>query len=183
MKRRMDRLTNGVCRLRRLAAAGNRHYRERYIAGSVYTGVTAAGGGAGAAQVSRAAGTGGGASVALLAIASSLSISSSTFISMNGGDGEVGTFGSVGTAGGNPGFSYTATTEGLAGGMGGNAGISGSGAGGPSIAIAYTKPMPATDATTILTPGTAGAGVPAQSNGVKTIPLSASGVSATTYPF
>jgi hypothetical protein len=70
------------------------------------------------------------------------------------------------------------------GGKGGEAGVSGSGAGGPSIALAYHGALPSVDAASTLTPGAAGSGVPEQSDGSgRFIKMSSDGVSQPIYSF
>ena len=63
------------------------------------------------------------------------------------------------------------------GGAGGRAGFSGNGAGGPSVAIAYTGGAVVVTPDSHTTAGTPGAGVPARTNPTTnvTIPASASG--------
>jgi hypothetical protein len=145
----------------------------------------AGGGAGGCAGIAGTAGTGGGASVALLAVGSPLSIVSSMLTSSNGGAGKPGTLGAPATPGGAAGttFAPKPLTAGAHGGAGGESGISGSGAGGPSVAIAYTGNIPVVDAKSTLTPGTAGLGVTAQSSNGKTIPASGNGVSQATFSF
>jgi hypothetical protein len=158
-------------------------YGAGAFAGDNGLGLAGAGGGAGGCPgVAGAAGKGGGASVALLAIASPLQLVTSTVTSANGGAGGGGSGGddsaTMPQAGGqNP---DSTGNGGLAGGV---SGYSGSGAGGPSIAIAYTGGAPQADATTTSTPGNPGAGhVQITSNG-KTIPASAAGVSQAMFSF
>jgi hypothetical protein len=151
-----------------------------------WNGEAGAGGGAGGCGGNAGtAGKGGGASVALVALSSPMKITASKLTSGTGGNGGAGTFGSAATLGGNPGSCAigTPTTCGTKGGNGGEAGFSGSGAGGHSVAIAATGTMPVVDPTSTLLPGTAGTGQPALSQGAKNIPLSANGVSQATYTF
>src|SRR5690606_28858573 len=75
------------------------------------------------------------------------------------GDGGRGTFGSHATAGGRSGGAPAAALEGASGGWGGRAGVSGHGAGGPSVAVAYTGEEPVlVQSSTVV--GEGGAGVP-----------------------
>jgi hypothetical protein len=97
-----------------------------------------------------------------------------------GGAGGRGTFGSAATSG-SPGandgsvimFNPHQSSAGLSGGL---AGVSGNGAGGPSIAIAHQGGAPILTQTNTKV-GSGGAGVEARSQGGKTIPASPTGAS------
>jgi hypothetical protein len=136
------------------------------------------GGGAGGCPgLAGAPGGGGGASVAALVLASpGLTFMTSQLVAGTGGAGGKGTFGSMSTAGGAPGVNNQAT-PGAAGGPGGRAGFSGNGAGGPSVALAYTGGAVVITPDSHTSTGAPGAGVPARTNPTTnvTIPASASG--------
>jgi hypothetical protein len=153
--------------------------------GKSYLGTPGAGGGAGGcAGLAGTVGTGGGASIAVIAIASPLLLKSARVASSAAGSGKVGSFGIAATQGGAPGNCGIAATCGTDGGKGGEAGVSGSGAGGPSIALAYHGALPSLDAASTLTPGAAGSGVAAQSDGSgRQIKMSSDGVSQPIYSF
>ena len=146
-------------------------------------GRSGAGGGAGGCPgLPGTAGKGGGASIALLAIRSPVRLDKVDVSTASGGAGGRGTFGSQpapGTAGGYDGAAmmYSSPGEG-----GGRSGVSGNGAGGPSLAIAYQGGAPVlTQANT--TVGAGGAGIEARSQNGKTIPASPAGVSLATQAF
>jgi hypothetical protein len=149
----------------------------------------ASGGGGGAGGCPGLAGKpggAGGASVAALVFASpGLSLTTSELVAGQGGKGGKGAFPSSPTPGGNPGAAPSGTTPAAAGGAGGRAGLSGNGSGGPSAALAYTGGELVVAQDTHLTPGTAGAGVPARTNPTTsvTIPASASGPSMPVLAF
>jgi hypothetical protein len=162
-------------------------YDASLFQGKNFLGFSGAGGGAGGcAGLAGTAGTGGGASVALIATASPLVLKSTKLTASSAGSGKPGSFGVASTAGGAAGNcdpKYP-TTCGSAGGKGGEAGVSGSGAGGPSIALAYHGALPSLDAASTLTPGAAGSGVAAQSDGSgRQIKMSSDGVSQPIYSF
>ena len=126
-------------------------------------------------------GKGGGASLGVLAIRSPVRLDGITIASSAGGAGGSGTFGSAptpGTGGGddNPNPFTLNRTKSSPGGLGGTSGISGNGAGGPSIAIAHQGGAPIlTQSNTKV--GAGGAGVEARSQGGKTLPASPAGES------
>jgi hypothetical protein len=149
----------------------------------------ASGGGGGAGGCPGLAGKpggGGGASIAALVFASpGLSVTTCELVAGDGGKGGKGAFPSSPTPGGSPGGAPTDTTSAVAGTSGGTAGFSGNGAGGPSVALAYTGGDLVVAQDTHLTPGTAGAGVAARTNATTnvTIPASPAGPSVATLPF
>lgn len=105
------------------------------------------GGGAGGCPgLAGTAGKGGGASVAVLAFRSPIGLERSTIRSANGGSGGAGSFGSDATAGqtgGNPVYQPVVVVGGARPGEpGGQAGVSGHGAGGPSIGVAHKGGAP-----------------------------------------
>jgi hypothetical protein len=153
--------------------------------GDVWTGWTGAGGGAGGCPgLSGGEGKGGGASIAAVLVESPLSFDAVELVANRGGAGGLGTFGSAPTIGGAPGINTTSglipTRSGQPGGRGGAAGISGNGANGPSLGIAYAGTKPNVSADTKLTVGTAGAAIPARSRSTlgvtKTIPATSAGI-------
>lgn len=134
------------------------------------------GGMGGCPGIAGTAGKGGGASLGIVAIRSPLRLEDMTVTSQAGGAAGKGTFGSqptAGTAGGNDGPGRVNST---AGGSGGAAGISGNGAAGPSIAVAY-QGLALILTRTTTTPGDGGAGVEARSANGKTIPAAPAGTS------
>ena len=156
------------------------------------------GGGAGGCPgLAGSAGAGGGASIAIIANDSPFTLDSCIVQASDGGDGGKGTFGSNPTAGGagggdldpgacNP-FAASCLTghhshHGGIGGAGGEAGWSGSGAGGPSVGIAYHGAQVILVSTTPSI-GNAGKGVDAMTSGAKTIPATPAGVSGLTISF
>jgi hypothetical protein len=157
--------------------------------GNVIYDASGAGGGAGGCPgLAGNAGGGGGASVAALVFASpGLSFTTCELSAGAGGNGGKGAFPSAPTIGGDPGLPPTDTTLAKAGGAGGPGGISGNGAGGPSVALAYTggELVVAQDTHTKASAG--GAGVADRSslvNGVsRMIPASAGGASMPTLAF
>lgn len=143
-------------------------------------GYSGAGGGAGGCPgQAGTAGKGGGASVAVLALQSPLRLESMNLVAGAGGAAGRGTLGSNetdGTPGANDGGFAVTLASSSPGERGGRAGVSGNGAGGPSIAIAHQGGAP------VLTqsktePGAGGAGVEARSSGTRTLPASAEGES------
>lgn len=136
------------------------------------------GGGAGGCPgLAGEAGTGGGASIALAAYESPVRVEACEIVTSNGGNGGQGTLPSVPTAGGIGGLVSGLTQRAGHGGAGGRAGISGHGAGGPSVGIGWAGTEPVvTDTTYKIGPG--GAGAPAKTGGGVTIPASESGVTA-----
>ena len=140
-------------------------------------GVARPGGGLGGCPgLAGTAGKGGGASIGILAIRSPLRLDSLTVTSAAGGAGGKGTFGSRETNGTNGAYDGSAQAHSKPGEAGGRAGVSGSGAGGPSIGIAHEGGAPVLTASTA-TAGAAGEGVGAQVSGAKTLPASAEGES------
>jgi len=152
-----------------------------YVGPGFWTGQSGPGGGPGGCPgVAGTPGKGGGASLGVVAVRSPLRLEDMTVTSSTGGAGGKGTFGSQPTMGGPggrdsdrytspPGFSTP-------GGLGGAAGISGNGAPGPSIAIAYRGAAPVLTRATS-TPGAGGAAIEARSANGKTIPASPAGLS------
>jgi hypothetical protein len=105
------------------------------------------GGGAGGCPgLAGSAGKGGGASIALLTFRSPIGLERSTIRSANGGSGGAGSFGSDATSGqpgGNPVYQPVVVAGGARPGEpGGPAGVSGHGAGGPSIGVAHKAGAP-----------------------------------------
>lgn len=138
------------------------------------------GGGAGGCPgLAGTEGKGGGASLGVVAMRSPLRFEDMTVTSAAGGAGGKGTIGSrptdgiVGGDDGNGVSLFLANSTG--GGRGGEAGISGNGAGGHSVPIAYQGGAPIVTRTTT-TPGAGGAGVEARSANGKTIPASPAGI-------
>lgn len=138
------------------------------------------GGAAGCPGLAGTAGKGGGASLGVLAVRSPVRFDNTTVIAAAGGAGGSGTFGSASVAG-TPGADDTTQVilldHSTPGSRGGNSGISGNGAGGPSIGIAHVGAAP------ILTQSntqsaTGGAGISARTQGGKNLPASPSGESA-----
>ncbi len=119
----------------------------------------AGGGAGGCGGVAGTAGRGGGASIAVFAYASPIKLVDVAIVTGNGGAGGRGSFGARATLGGKAGTYTHVATAGQPGGNGGPAGTSGSGAGGPSIGIAFTGTTPEMVDTTI-TLGKSGDGVP-----------------------
>jgi hypothetical protein len=149
-------------------------------------GAAGSGGGAGGCPgLAGTPGAGGGASLAALVFASpGLTLTTVELVAGNGGGGGKGTFGSVASAGGNAGVAATGSTSPTAGSPGGRAGFSGNGAGGPSVALAYTGGGLVVAQDTHLTPGSAGAGVAARTDLLNvTIPASATGPALATLAF
>ena len=155
--------------------------------GNIIYDASGAGGGAGGCPgLAGKPGNGGGASIAALVFASpGLSLTGCDLVAGDGGKGGSGAFPSAPTPGGNPGIGPSGTTAALGGGAGGRAGFSGNGAGGPSVALAYTGGNIVAAQDTHLTPGTAGVGVAARTNASTnvTIPASASGPAMATLAF
>lgn len=143
-----------------------------------------AGGAGGCPGLAGSAGKGGGASVAVLLVESPVTFEKSELESADGGNGGQGTFGSFATAGGAggqggfcpPGVTcYNSPAEnGSPGGRGGEPGVSGAGAGGPSIVIAHHGAAPKTMDTKTKV-GRAGFGVAEMSSNGRVIPASADG--------
>jgi hypothetical protein len=156
--------------------------------GQYFRGFSGAGGGAGGCPgLAGNPGLGGGASIAVMMFASDgMLFERSDLIAGQGGNGGRGTFGSLPTLGGLAGapHPYSAAAQ-QPGGRGGLAGISTSGAGGPSFAIAHTGGAPKLENGTTTTVGAGGAGVPEQSkSGFQTkIPASPAGLSKELFAF
>ena len=148
----------------------------------VWRGFGGAGGGPGGCPgLGGTPGKGGGASIAALLLESPVAFEAAEIVSRSGGSGGLGAFGSAPTDGGPPGPNvYFPLTGGQYGGRGGAAGVSGNGANGPSLGIAYAGTKPNVNADTKVTVGTAGAAIPARSRttlGVtKTIPATSAGI-------
>jgi hypothetical protein len=145
--------------------------------GSIWYGIQGSGGGAGGCGgEAGSAGTGGGASVAVFVSEGAPAFVDSELVAKNGGAGGKGPVGSQPTPGGNggPAILGAPSTAGQPGSAGGVAGVSGSGAGGPSVAVVVFGTTPSMEKTT-LTVGQGGAGAPALTQGGRTIPASASG--------
>ena len=157
--------------------------------GNIIYDATGPGGGAGGCPgLAGTAGRGGGASIAALVFASpGLSLTTCELVAGGGGNAGKGAFPSAPTFGGNAGVTPIDATAATAGGPGGQAGFSGNGSGGPSIALAYTGGDIVVAQDTHLTPATAGAGVPVRSTVIVgatvTIPAGASGPSMATLAF
>ena len=172
-------------------AGGNGNYPS-FSAGSVdanyfYRGVGGAGGGAGGcAGLAGAPGGGGGASTAAVLVDSTIRFDGTELVAGRGGAGGRGTFGSdptpggVAGAGGDP--QITPFAFGKDGGRGGAAGISGHGASGPSVGIAFRGKAPTLQNGSKATPGVGGDALPAATRatafgGTKTIPATSGGAS------
>jgi hypothetical protein len=154
--------------------------RPNDVIGQTWVANGGGGGGAGGCPgLAHGAGHGGGASLAAVVIGQGVTFDHSELVANSGGDGGRGGFGSDATYGGGPGRSY-GILQALPGGRGGDAGMSGHGAGGPSVAIAISEmPGPKLVETTTRA-GKPGAGVPATSNGSRTIAASPAGVATDT---
>lgn len=132
------------------------------------------GGGAGGCPgLAGAAGTGGGTSAAVVLFESPIRLESVTFDTSNAGRGGVGAIGSEPSSGSLGGRGVCAASElvpckagtsGGNGGRGGCPGMSGSGAGAPSVAIAHHGAAPILEAP-VFHIGSGGAGVPEQTVG------------------
>ena len=164
---------------------GGRAGRPPGVLATRWFGSSGSGGGAGGCPgLAGTAGRGGGASVALLAIDSPMHIESSNLFTDRGGAGGRGTVGSEPTAGGSPGamIQTDPLTGGAPGGRGGRAGVSGHGAGGPSIVIASHGAPPVVVSST-LTPAVGGPGQAAIRTSDRKIDVSIDGISAATHAF
>jgi hypothetical protein len=143
----------------------------------VLIGAAGAGGGAGGCGGPPGGpGVGGGASIGILVIDSEVTLANKVRIeSGKGGAGGKGTLGSNGTAGAPGGIGGGSTTSfyrgspGGAGGAGGPAGLSGHGAPGPSIALAFKGARPTTT-DVVLVAGAGGDGQPALTRGTQSLP-------------
>jgi hypothetical protein len=154
--------------------------------GDVWTGWTGAGGGAGGCPgLAGSSGAGGGASISAILVESPVVLDAVELHSARGGAGGLGSFGSSPTGGGAAGTnsqsSLIPSRTAQPGGHGGAAGISGNGANGPSLGIAYVGAKPIIDAETKITPGAAAPAIDARSRTtvgiVKTIPATPAGIS------
>ncbi|MFO0641397.1 MAG: hypothetical protein U0183_19405 [Polyangiaceae bacterium] len=174
--------TNGDIGLGGKGASGKAVDRGVFGTGRWF-GESGAGGGAGGCPgLAGTAGKGGGASFAVALVRSPVRFDGMTLVSGQGGAGGRGTVGSEPTAGSTGGndaslFDNDATYKSRPGTKGGEAGVSGHGAGGPSIAIAHEGIAPILTQTTTK-PGAAGEGVAAVTKGSRTLPASAAGESA-----
>jgi hypothetical protein len=130
----------------------------------------AGGGAGGCAGVPGAAGTGGGASVALLAWKSPITLEKVKLASGTGGRAGAGTLGLAGQPGGKGGASSAQTFGGGPGGRGGHAGLSGNGAPGPSIGLAFTDGLAPIRIDVELVAGRGGAGQPALTRETQSLP-------------
>jgi len=157
----------------------------------VYYGIGGGGGGAGGCPgLAGTAGKGGGASIAALVVASpGLAFEATELAGGDGGAGGKGTLGSVPTVGSAAGTNGPLVTPApTAGGVGGRAGYSGSGAGGPSIALAYSAGDVDVRATSKLVVGKGGAAAPEEQRtdglgNTVTLPASAAGLAAAKHAF
>ncbi len=123
-----------------------------------YFAAAGAGGGAGGCVgIPGTPGTGGGASIAAISWKSSVTFDNVKLVAKTGGRAGRGALGLPGQAGGKGGKGTTFTFFGGDGGRGGHPGLSGHGAPGPSIALAFTDPAPVR-VNLELTPGQPGAG-------------------------
>jgi hypothetical protein len=163
-------------------------------AGSVATdsnryrvGASGPGGGAGGCPgLAGTPGSGGGASVAALVFASpGLTFTTVELVGGAGGRGGKGTFGSLPGAGGLPGTTPPGATAATAGSLGGRSGVSGNGAGGPSVALAFTGGAPVVSPDTHTTAGVGGDGVAVRTepSTSATLPASANGPSKPVLQF
>ena len=146
------------------------------------------GGAGGCGGLAGTPGKGGGASIAaLLSASDGLTFDAALVLAGQGGAGGKGSLGSLPTAGGAAGAPLLYTGAPQPGGPGGRPGISGSGAGGPSIGVAYTGGMPTFVNGAKPKAGTPGAGVPEDSNTFQNVtwklPLSAAGIAQDMYSF
>jgi hypothetical protein len=137
------------------------------------SGAGSGGGAGGCPGLAGLAGTGGGSSVGAVVYGGVVGFTTVSFKTGKGGKGGKGTGGSAPTVGGTPG-----------GKPGTQPGISGSGAGGHSMGIAYgtgSAPLLTTKGTTAL--GTPGPGVDAiaSGDGLRSVPASAVGIAADVY--
>lgn len=124
-----------------------------------YSASGAGGGAGGCAGLAGTPATGGGATIGALAIKSAITFERTRIETATGGRGGKGTLGSAGLAGGGVQTGTTYSGTGLGGGAGGTSGLSGHGAPGPAIALAYAGTRPLTTAVE-LAPGDGGAGFP-----------------------
>lgn len=157
--------------------------RAAYSGVGRHYGTSGPGGGAGGCPgLAGTAGKGGGASFGAALVRSPVRFDTVVVESANGGAGGRGAVGSnatPGSKGGNDNVFTADETKSYPGGAGGTAGISGSGAGGPSVAIAYQGLAPIQSQTTTRF-GIGGAGVDAVTQGGRTLPASPSGAATGT---
>ena len=149
--------------------------------GARYWGRSGSGGGAGGcAGLAGTPGTGGGASLGVVALRSPLRLLAMTVEAGAGGDAGKGTLGSAPTAGVRGGDDHglsaplPSSPESFDGQAGGPAGVSGSGAAGPSYGIVHRQGAPVLTQTEVKH-GPGGAGAPARSAGGKTLPATPAG--------
>jgi hypothetical protein len=147
-----------------------------------------AGGMGGCGGTKGTGGQGGGASIALLVLASGVTIEESELVAGEGGDGGDGGsggdpgLGQVGANGGTGDATFSIRNAGR-GGDGGNGGPGGSGSGGtggPSIALAYSGAMPSIDGDSTLGHGEGGLAGDGGTVGAVTAPNGSAGVAAAT---
>jgi hypothetical protein len=146
------------------------------------------GGAGGCGGLAGTPGKGGGASIAaLLSASEGLTFDATMLNAAAGGASGKGSLGSNPTAGGAAGTTLAGAGAAQPGGAGGRPGISGSGAGGPSIGIAYTGGKPNLINDTVIKPGKPGAGVPEDSKAFQNVtwklPASAAGIAQNMYSF
>jgi hypothetical protein len=122
-------------------------------------------------------GTGGGASIGVISFGAAVTLTTVSITTGKGGDGGKGTGGSSPTVGGDTAAMTT---------MGTQPGVSGSGAGGPSVSVIYqiAPPIFSKGAKGIVTVGVAGKGVPSftSTDGARTVLTSADGKSGDYVP-
>lgn len=155
------------------------------IAGVVWGWAQGGGGAGGCPGMAGTAGTGGGASIAALLSRSPVRFEKVALASANGGRGGFGSFGSLPTPGqatqdpvGTVSFPLA-----TAGSPGRPAGISGHGAGGPSVAIAHDAAGRPVLVDSPMDHGNAGASPPASSEAGRTIPAAAPAVGADKFEY
>ena len=150
-------------------------------------GASGAGGGAGGCPgLAGTPGTGGGASISALVFASpGLTFTTVELVGGDGGRGGKGTFGSLPGPGGQPGTTPAGASAATSGSFGGRAGYSGNGAGGPSVALAFTGGAVVLSPDTHTTAGVAGAGVASRVEPFTnvTMPASAAGTATPVMQF
>lgn len=178
--------TNGDVGRGGVGGAGKAPPVGMFATGRTYGESGAGGGSGGCPGLAGTAGKGGGASLAAALVRSPVRFDGMLLQAGNGGAGGRGTFGSdptQGTPGANDGSVLVIdATKSNPGGAGGAAGVSGHGAGGPSVAIAHAGLAPIlTQSTTKF--GAGGAGLPASPRGARTIPAAAAGVAVGVKPY
>ncbi len=149
--------------------------------GGGYTGAGGTGGAGGCGGAPGGGGKGGGISVGIIALNSTLKLSTSAINAASGGKGGAGTSGQVGqTPGGFRGNGSGGACNGGNGGSGGNGGAGGGGAGGHSIGVLWKGSQPQIDSVTqaAIASGMKGSkglgGTPGTNDGID-------GISAPTY--